>query len=165
MVTIPRTGNFRQIISVIENALNSGGGGGSSWGSITGTLSSQTDLQTALNGKQASGSYAASSHAHSIANVTGLQTALDGKSIIKTATANLGVRGVFEHRETISDASVSASSKIVLSLAGSTDGDENDAEMLDLYGMSAIPADGNITVVMSFKEKTSGPIKLNYSIG
>lgn len=29
-----------------------GGGGGASWGSITGTLSSQTDLQTALNGKE-----------------------------------------------------------------------------------------------------------------
>jgi hypothetical protein len=28
-----------------------GGGGGSSWGSITGTLSDQTDLQTALNAK------------------------------------------------------------------------------------------------------------------
>lgn len=36
-----------------------GGGGGASWGTITGTLSSQTDLQTALNGKQASGSYQA----------------------------------------------------------------------------------------------------------
>jgi hypothetical protein len=31
--------------------LISGGGGSSVWGSITGTLSSQTDLQTALNGK------------------------------------------------------------------------------------------------------------------
>jgi hypothetical protein len=29
-----------------------GGGGGATWGGITGTLSSQTDLQTALNGKQ-----------------------------------------------------------------------------------------------------------------
>jgi hypothetical protein len=29
-----------------------GGGGGASWGGITGTLSSQTDLQTALNGRQ-----------------------------------------------------------------------------------------------------------------
>lgn len=29
-----------------------GGGGAAAWGSITGTLSSQTDLQTALNGKQ-----------------------------------------------------------------------------------------------------------------
>ena len=32
----------------------SGGGGGGSWGSITGTLSDQTDLQTALSAKQAS---------------------------------------------------------------------------------------------------------------
>lgn len=47
--------------------------GGASWGSIGGTLSSQTDLQTALNGK------AATSHSHIIADVTGLQTALDGK--------------------------------------------------------------------------------------
>lgn len=30
-----------------------GGGGGGTWGSITGTLSSQTDLQSALDGKQA----------------------------------------------------------------------------------------------------------------
>lgn len=74
-----------------------GGPGGASWGSITGTLSSQTDLQTALNGKQAAGSYLAtadftwtglggkpatftpSAHSHVIADVTGLQTALDGK--------------------------------------------------------------------------------------
>lgn len=33
----------------VETALGSGGGGGGTWGSITGTLSSQTDLQTALN--------------------------------------------------------------------------------------------------------------------
>jgi hypothetical protein len=31
--------------------IGGGGGGGGTWGSITGTLSSQTDLQTALNGK------------------------------------------------------------------------------------------------------------------
>jgi hypothetical protein len=30
-----------------------GGGGGGTWGSITGTLSDQTDLQSALDGKQA----------------------------------------------------------------------------------------------------------------
>jgi hypothetical protein len=33
-------------------------GSGTAWGGITGTLSDQTDLQTALNGKQAAGSYA-----------------------------------------------------------------------------------------------------------
>jgi len=54
-------------------------GGGAAWGGITGTLASQTDLNAALAGKQAAGSYAAASHGHVIADVTGLQTALDGK--------------------------------------------------------------------------------------
>jgi len=35
-----------------------GAAGAAAWGSITGTLSAQTDLQTALDGKQAAGSYA-----------------------------------------------------------------------------------------------------------
>ena len=34
-----------------ETEVGFGGGGAGTWGSITGTLSSQTDLQTALNGK------------------------------------------------------------------------------------------------------------------
>lgn len=52
----------------------SGGGGGSSaWGSITGTLSSQTDLQTALNAK------AALVHTHVISDVTSLQSTIDAK--------------------------------------------------------------------------------------
>lgn len=38
-----------------------------------------TGLQSALDGKQASGSYAAANHTHDIADVSGLQTALDGK--------------------------------------------------------------------------------------
>jgi len=75
---------------------NSGGGGGpSAWGSITGTLTAQTDLNTALNGKAASShthaqsdvtglvadlsGKASATHSHAIADVTGLQTALDGK--------------------------------------------------------------------------------------
>lgn len=33
-------------------SVGGGGGGGATWGSITGTLSNQTDLQTALNSKQ-----------------------------------------------------------------------------------------------------------------
>lgn len=38
--------------------------GSSSWGSIGGTLADQSDLKTALDGKQASGSYASSTHNH-----------------------------------------------------------------------------------------------------
>ena len=38
--------------------INASGGGGSTWGSITGTLSDQTDLQSALDAKQSAGNYA-----------------------------------------------------------------------------------------------------------
>jgi len=60
-------------VTITSGGGGGGGGGDSVWGSITGTLSDQTDLQAALDAK------AASSHTHSIANVTGLQTALDAK--------------------------------------------------------------------------------------
>jgi len=48
----------------------------------TGTqaINTVTGLQTALDGKQASGSYASAVHSHGISDVTGLQTALDGKA-------------------------------------------------------------------------------------
>jgi hypothetical protein len=36
-----------------QQIINAASGGGATWGSITGTLSSQTDLNTALSGKQA----------------------------------------------------------------------------------------------------------------
>jgi len=55
-------------------AVPAGGGGSVEWGDITGTLASQTDLQTALNGK------ASSTHSHAISDVTSLQTTLDGKA-------------------------------------------------------------------------------------
>lgn len=44
------------------------------WGDLTGTLSNQTDLQSALNGK------AGTAHTHVIDDVASLQTTLDGKS-------------------------------------------------------------------------------------
>jgi hypothetical protein len=80
---------------------------GTTWGFITGTLSSQTDLQTALNGKATTAqgaladsalqpgdtipwtdvsgkpsTFTPSSHSHVIADTTGLQTALDGKAAL-----------------------------------------------------------------------------------
>ncbi len=54
--------------------------------SHTHAISEVTGLQTALDGKQASGSYAAASHSHSISDVTGLQTALDGKQATLSST-------------------------------------------------------------------------------
>lgn len=66
-----------------------------SWGSLTGTLSDQADLQAALNAK------ANTAHAHVIADTTGLQAALDLKASITyvdgrfTSLAN-GVGAAFD---------------------------------------------------------------------
>jgi Major tropism determinant N-terminal domain/Phage tail repeat like len=49
-------------------------GGTSTWGAITGTLSAQTDLQTALNGK------ANSTHTHAESDIIGLVSDLAGKA-------------------------------------------------------------------------------------
>jgi hypothetical protein len=48
--------------------------GATAWGDITGTLSVQTDLDTALSGK------AASTHTHAISDVTSLTAELAGKA-------------------------------------------------------------------------------------
>lgn len=61
--SFPASGNFGTIYLDTASAdvylwngtafeLSSGGGGGGAWGSITGTLSAQTDLQNALNAKE-----------------------------------------------------------------------------------------------------------------
>lgn len=54
-----RAGRIARIEHIAENAteITGGAGGSADWGDIGGTLSDQTDLQTALNAKQAVGSY------------------------------------------------------------------------------------------------------------
>lgn len=51
-----------------DGALAIPSAGGAAWGGITGTLSSQTDLQTALDGKQVAGTYATGTGSASGAN-------------------------------------------------------------------------------------------------
>ena len=66
-VGVPTGGTTGQVLAKIDGTDyntewvdQSGGGGSSAWGDITGTLSNQTDLQTALDGK------ASTSHAHAV---------------------------------------------------------------------------------------------------
>ena len=62
----------------------------------TGTqaISTIVGLQSALDGKQAAGSYAALVHGHSISEVSGLQTALDGKQPIGSYAAAVHLHAV-----------------------------------------------------------------------
>jgi len=62
--------------------------------SHTHSISNVTGLQSALDGKQAAGSYAASSHTHAISDVTDLQRALDGKAASSHTHAISDVTGL-----------------------------------------------------------------------
>lgn len=80
LVEVPPDGDVQ--LYALVNHVHAGGGEG---GPIA--ISDVTGLTAALAGKQASGSYAAASHTHTISNVTGLQTALDGKADDSEITA------------------------------------------------------------------------------
>lgn len=71
----------------ITSHTHPGGVGGAAWGGITGTLSAQTDLQTALDGKQAAGAYATGTGSASGTN-TGDQTSVTGSAGTATALQN-----------------------------------------------------------------------------
>jgi hypothetical protein len=67
-----------------------------------------------------------------------------------------------EWEETVTASGVTGASRIFLSLAPTTDFDENSAEMLSVDAMSATPGTGQITISMAFAEPTAGPIKMNW---
>ena len=60
--------------------------GSAAWGSVTGTLSSQTDLQTALDGKQASGTYATGTGSASGTNTGDNATNTQYSGLVSNAT-------------------------------------------------------------------------------
>ncbi len=105
IVTSLSNGDILEWDSVLSKFKNVSKPNSAIWGSITGTLFDQTDLQNALNAK------ANTSHTHTIANITGLQSELNNKASltqenlfyvdshekIKIADDYLEVYGVFDN--------------------------------------------------------------------
>lgn len=65
---------------------------------------------------------------------------------------------------TVTDASVSATSKIMLSLASMPDTDQTADDDLDIRGMYAIPGTGSFVFRASFNTPFVGPLKINYMV-
>lgn len=106
------------------------------WGSIGGTLSSQTDLQTALDAK------AATTHTHVIADTTGLQAALNAKLG--------GSTGSTDNRILRADGTggvTAQSSAVAIDDSGNISG-------LGTVGCGAITSSGTITANTSFVTST-----------
>lgn len=90
--------------------------------------------------------------------------AVGGGASASAATITVPAPGRFEHYQTITDAAVSPTSVINIWLGATVNADENCPEMLDLVTLSAIPGAGNFEVTAAFSARTSGPIKLNYTV-
>lgn len=67
-----------------------------------------------------------------------------------------------DHSVTVTDAGISATSKIMVSLGNQLTADENAEDMVDLLGISTIAGTGSFTVNMSFLTPIGGPLKLHY---
>jgi hypothetical protein len=164
-------------MALLRNIIaGSGGGGGGSvaWGGITGTLSAQTDLQSALNAKANTSTLPETIDDRVAALlVAGANITLTYNDVANSLTiaAASGLSGQaivtvpnnqLSHTETVTATGVTGSSRLFLTVAPHDDADENDAEMLDIAAMSAAPGTGQITVEMAFTTPTAGPIKLNW---
>lgn len=79
------------------------------------------------------------------------------------AVVTVTTNGAFEWSETVAAVGVTAGQRIMVSIASHADTDENSAETLDINTMSGTALAAQITFEMSFREPTSGPIRLNWS--
>lgn len=175
----PASLDFLQYLAALEReiAAGGGGGGGASWGGITGTLSSQTDLQTALNAKVNTSTLSESIDDRVAAlltagtNITLTYNDGAGTLTIDAAGGGGGLAGQatvtvpnnsLEWSQTVTATGVTGTDVIFLSVAPHDDADENDAELLDIAAMSAAPGTNQITVELAFTTRTAGPIKINW---
>ena len=74
---------WNEFVNALAAAISAAGG---EWGSLTGTLSDQTDLQAALDAKADDG------HGHAIADTSGLQAELDSKADDAATTTALAAK-------------------------------------------------------------------------
>lgn len=62
------------------------------------------------------------------------------------------------------DVAITATSKIIVSLAGSPATDTNDADTIDLLSLSALAKTGSMDVTFNFLVPHGGPIAINYAV-
>jgi hypothetical protein len=69
------------------------------------------------------------------------------------------------HSVVVTDANVTAASKILLSLAGVAETEANSSDSVEVLSMQAVPAAGSFTFQPTFLTPVGGPLKINYAVG
>lgn len=72
--------------------------------------------------------------------------------------------GLCEGQATITDASVSTTSKVHAWLSPTTDNDENSVDMVGPHSLWAVPGSGSVTIGIDFTEPQSGNFAITYQV-
>jgi hypothetical protein len=121
-----------ELEEAIEDYLTANPPTGGTWGSITGTLADQTDLDAALDAKSDTG------HSHAQSDVTGLTAALDGKADdAHTHTAS-----------EVTDFNTAADARVVAGITGKLDTSAAPELIRDTIG-TALVAGTNVTLTVN----------------
>lgn len=96
-----------------------------------------------------------------VAEANALYSAIGGAAPLSVMATITVPAGRAEHIETVAFTGCTALKRLMVSLAAHADTDENDAELLDVAGMSATPGADAATITVAFREPTSGPVKFN----
>lgn len=110
------------------------------------TLVSATNIKT-INGATVLGA----------GDLTVSASVLAGSAVLTVAN------GAIEASATVT-AAVTPSSRIVLALGTMTDSDENDAEMMDLAALGAVPGTGSFVINAAFFAPAAGSVPINWSV-
>lgn len=88
-----------------------------------------------------------------------------GSATVTQATVTLLTPAKGSHSVVVTDATVLATSKIMLSLAGQPPSAVNESDDIDLLDMMGVPAIGSFTFNARFLNPISGPLLINYMVG
>lgn len=87
-----------------------------------------------------------------------------GSGASLTAATVILTNALLSHVTTVVDAGVSATSKIMCSLAPAPETDENSGDMLDVLNLTTSAGTGSFLVYITALTPIRGPIKLNYLV-
>jgi hypothetical protein len=88
-----------------------------------------------------------------------------GSAVVKQVSVTLPSPARKSHSVSVTDATVTGASKIVLALAGTDPSAVNEIEDIEMFSMGAVPGAGSFLFKAGFNSPISGPILLNYMVG
>jgi len=88
-----------------------------------------------------------------------------GSFAMTQATVTLPSPAKQDHLVVVTDAAVTGSSKILVTLAGVDETNVNTPETATAFVLAGIPAAGSFTFIGAFAQPISGPLVIHYALG